>query len=50
MQQAFSGAKPREASPTKTVSVDRSLIGKQALGDIAKAARAEATSGGKARP
>ena len=50
VQQAFSGAKPRDVAPTKIVSMDRSLIGKQALGDIAKAARAEATSGGKARP
>lgn len=50
VQQAFGPTKPQTDAPTKVASADRSLIGKTLLGDIAKAARAESTTGGKARP
>ena len=49
VQQAFAPTRPRETKPVKFAAADRTLLGRQSLGDIAKAARAE-TTGGKSKP
>ena len=48
VQQAFAPARP--AAPVKVASADKSLLGTQALGDIARAAKAEASKGTKPKP
>jgi hypothetical protein len=50
VQQAFAPTRAREVKPVKVAAADRGLLGQQSLGDIAKAARAETTTGGKPKP
>lgn len=47
VQQAFNPAPKKPATPVKVAKVDKSLLGSQALGDIARAAKAESSGGAK---